>query len=328
MVNFSPDLTALLDALPFYVILFDENQRILFANKTTTTFLKKSLREIVDQPCPQVMHGCEGYFPDCPLAEAVKTNLPVEREIFDPRTKRWLRTCIYPTTYRILNVHRIYYYVVQDITRTKAAEEQLEINFQKLQKSIQVTIEALVAAFGKRDPYATLHQKRVAGLAYALALEMGLDRDRAEGIKTAGLIHDIGKIYVPAEILSKPSKLSAGEYNIIKTHPQVAYDILKDIPFPWPVAQTVLQHHERLDGSGYPQGLSGDNIILEARILAVANVVEGLASHRSYRPALGIKAALDEIKDKSGTQFDAGAVTACIRLFNEKNYQLTPEFKV
>ena len=138
----------------------------------------------------------------------------------------------------------------------------------------------------------------------------------------AGVIHDIGKISVPGEILSKPGKISENEFGIIKEHPQVGYNILKTVDFPWPIAQIVLQHHERMDGSGYPNGISGENILLEARILAVADVVEAMASHRPYRAALGINLALEEISKNRGSFYDSKVVDACLRLFNEKGYSL------
>jgi HD-GYP domain-containing protein (c-di-GMP phosphodiesterase class II) len=149
---------------------------------------------------------------------------------------------------------------------------------------------------------------------------MSVNKDQLEGLRMAGMIHDIGKIYVPAEILSKPSKLTAAEFQIIKTHPQVGYDILKNIEFPYPVAEIVLQHHEKLDGSGYPQGLSGKDILQEAKILCVADVLEAMSSHRPYRPALGIEKAMAEIKAKRGVHFDPEAVDVCLKLFTKKDF--------
>ncbi|MGQ9513402.1 HD-GYP domain-containing protein, partial [Thermodesulfitimonas sp.] len=163
------------------------------------------------------------------------------------------------------------------------------------------------------------HQRRVAQLACAIAQEMGLPPDQVVGLRVAGMLHDIGKIYVPAEILSKPGRISEYEFSIIKTHPEVGYDIVKEIEFPWPVAQIILQHHERLNGSGYPVGLRDKEILLEARILAVADVVEAMSSHR---PALGTAAALAEISEKSGLLYDPTVVNVCLRLFTEKGFRL------
>jgi HD-GYP domain-containing protein (c-di-GMP phosphodiesterase class II) len=199
----------------------------------------------------------------------------------------------------------------------KMTEKELQQSFDKLHHAMAGTIHALAAATEMRDPYTAGHQKRVANLARSIATEMNLSHDMIEGIRIAATIHDIGKIYVPAEILSKPTKLTSIEFDLIKTHPQGAYDILKDIEFPWPIAQIVLQHHERLNGSGYPQGLKSDQILQEAKIIAVADVVEAMATHRPYRPGLGIDAALDEIKKNSGIFYDPIVVTTCLLVFQK-----------
>jgi HD-GYP domain-containing protein (c-di-GMP phosphodiesterase class II) len=173
-----------------------------------------------------------------------------------------------------------------------------------------------------RDPYTAGHQRRAAQLACAIANEMGLSEDQIEGIRMAGLVHDIGKINVPAEILSKPGRLNDLEFGLIKTHCQVGHNVLNGtIEFPWPVAQIVLQHHERMDGSGYPQGLSGEEIILGARILAVADVVEAMASNRPYRVAPGIERALQEIAQNRSILYDPEVVDACLKLFTEERFK-------
>ncbi|MBM3350769.1 MAG: HD domain-containing protein [Betaproteobacteria bacterium] len=193
---------------------------------------------------------------------------------------------------------------------------------EQLRESLFDTIRAISLTVEKRDPYTAGHQSRVAQLATAIAGELGMDADRIEGLRLGGMIHDIGKIYVPAEILNRPGRLTHGELEIIRSHPEVGYEIIKDVKFPWPVADMVLQHHERLDGSGYPHGLKGDEIILEARILSVADVVEAITSHRPYRPAIGIEAGLAEIEAKRDQIYDPDVVDACLRLFREKGYVL------
>jgi len=182
-------------------------------------------------------------------------------------------------------------------------------------------IRVMVSIVEMRDPYTANHQKRVTDLAHALTTEMGLSKGEIDGVHMAASIHDIGKISVPAETLSKPSRLSKNEFDMIKEHPEVGYNILKGIAFPWPVAQIVLQHHERLDGSGYPQKLSAEEIVLEARVLGVADVVEAMASHRPYRPALGIDKALEEISKNRGVLYDTRVVDACLKLFYEKGFK-------
>jgi len=202
------------------------------------------------------------------------------------------------------------------------AEGEAKKSFEKLKKAFGAIIQVLEKTVEIRDPYTAGHQRRVSDLAQNIAREMGLSRDRIDGIKITGIIHDIGKIQIPAEILSKPRALTSIEFNLIKTHPQVGADILRAIDFPWPVADIVLQHHERINGSGYPQGLYKKDILLEARIIGVADVVEAMASHRPYRPALGIDEALKEISNNRGILYDCDVVDACLKLFREKNYQL------
>ena len=163
-------------------------------------------------------------------------------------------------------------------------------------------------------------QERVAELAVAIAKEMGLPERRLTGIRIAGLLHDMGKISIPAEILTKPTQLSEIELALVKTHPQVAYEVLREIDFPWPVAEIIYQHHERWDGSGYPRGLKDDEILLEARILAVADVVEAMSSHRPYRPAYSIEEALEELTRNKGKLYDPEVVAACVRVFKEKKF--------
>ncbi len=171
-----------------------------------------------------------------------------------------------------------------------------------------------------RDPYTAGHQRRVSKLSCAIAQDMGLPQEQIEGIRMAGDIHDLGKIYVPAEILSKPGQLTDIEFSIIRTHSQVGYDILKSIEFPWPLAQIIYQHHERLDGSGYPNNLKNGEILLEARIISVADVAEAMSSHRPYRPSHGMEKALKEIAQHRGRLYDAAVVDCCLRLFREKGF--------
>jgi putative nucleotidyltransferase with HDIG domain len=191
-----------------------------------------------------------------------------------------------------------------------------------MRKALGATVKAIALVVETRDPYTAGHQKRVVDLARAIAQEMGLSADRVDGIRMAGVIHDIGKIAVPAEILSKPTKLREVEFSLIKIHPEAGYEILKEIESPGAVDQIIFQHHERVDGSGYPQGLCGEEILLEARILAVADVVEAIASHRPYRPSLGIEKAIEEISKNRGIYYDSNVVDACLKLFHEKGYKM------
>ncbi|HOE15875.1 MAG TPA: PAS domain S-box protein [Syntrophorhabdaceae bacterium] len=215
-----------------------------------------------------------------------------------------------------------YYEVTsQNITASKTAQEETRRTLERLHATLGATVQAMATTVETRDPYTAGHQRRVADLARAIAQEMNLFKDVVDGIRVAGLIHDIGKISVPAEILSKPTKLNEMEFNIIKVHPEAGYNILKDIEFPWPVADIVYQHHEKLNGAGYPQGLRDEQILLEAKILAVADAVEAMASHRPYRAGLGLDFALEEIEKNKGIFYEAKVVNACVRLFREKGYR-------
>lgn len=204
--------------------------------------------------------------------------------------------------------------------RDRVVEEQ-DRQEEKLRKSLIDSIQAIANMVELRDPYTAGHEARVAHLAAAIAQELGLDEERIEGIKLASLIHDVGKIKVPSEILNKPGRLSALEFELIKLHPQSGYDVLKDIQFPWPIARMVYEHHERVDGSGYPRGLRGDEILLDSKILTVADVVESMQSHRPYRPGLGINAAIAEILQHRGIWYDESVCDACLRLLQEGRFR-------
>ena len=190
----------------------------------------------------------------------------------------------------------------------------------KLQRALEGIIQVMARTVESRDPYTAGHQKRVADLAVAIAIEMNIPKNQIKGIHMGGMIHDLGKISVPAEILSKPSRLTEIEFALIKTHPRAGYDIIADIEFPWPITQIVLQHHEKMNGSGYPQGLMDGQILVEAKILSVADVVEAMASHRPYRPAQGLDLALEYIRGEKGTLFDNRVVESCVSLFTDKGF--------
>ena len=200
-------------------------------------------------------------------------------------------------------------------------DKKLKQTYKKLQKFIEGTAYIIMKVVETRDPYSIGRQQRVSKLAIAIAREMKLSQDKIEGTKIASLVHDIGKVNLPTEIVSKPSKLVEVEFNLIKNHPRVGYNILKKVDFPWPIAEIVLQHQEKIDGSGYPRGLKGDEICIEAKILGVANVVEAMSSYKSYRPALSIGEALAEISKNKNILFDTEVVDTCIKLFKEKDFK-------
>lgn len=230
---------------------------------------------------------------------------------------QWSNITLYKTDGTVMSILSM----VQDITERRNEEEERVLGSQKLIRNAMIsTIKAIALTCEKRDPYTAGHQHRVTQLATTIAEDIGLSPDIIEGLSLAATVHDIGKMHIPAEILSRPGRLSEAEFNMIKIHPQVGYDILKTVDFPWPIATAVLQHHERMDGSGYPLGLSGKDIIPEARVLAVADVVEAMSSHRPYRPALGIDKALEEISQNRSIRYDANIVDICLMLFREKGF--------
>ena len=206
--------------------------------------------------------------------------------------------------------------------KLKRSEESLKESFENLNKVFATTVNAMSLAIEARDPYTAGHQRRVADLASVIAFELKLPPEMIDGIRIAGIIHDIGKISVPAELLTRPGKLTKIEFSLIKKHPESGYEILQPIAFPWPIAQIVYQHHERLNGSGYPLGLTEKDLLIESKIISVADVVEAMASHRPYRASLGIDKALEEISLNSGILYDRKIVDVCLKLFREKGYQL------
>jgi len=212
--------------------------------------------------------------------------------------------------------------MIADITERKRSEEKLARYQERIREAQQQTIIALARMTSTRDPYTHGHQERVSELAVAIGAEMGLDERRLEGLRFGARIHDIGKVYIPAEILNRPGRLTAPEFELIKTHAQVGYEMVRDIDFPWPIREIILQHHERLDGSGYPHGLAGDEICLEARIVSIADTVDAMTAHRPYRPALGLDAALAEIERGAGRIYDAGAAAACHSVCSNRSLSL------
>jgi len=302
-------------------IFLSRDDRILFPNPKTLEILGYSQEEMGELTFKQLLHP-----DDLALIQKIDQRRREGKETRGTYTLRvrtrtgeelWAQINSVPIVWEgkpaALNFAR-------DITLQKKAEEDLRQSVEKLRKITGATIQAIAQTVEVRDPYTAGHQKRVADLARAIATRMGLSSDRVDGIRMAGVIHDIGKISLPAEILSKPGLLTPLEFSLIKTHSQIGYDILKDIEFPWDIATMVLQHHEKLDGSGYPQGVMADQILLEARILTVADVVEAMASHRPYRPSLGLDKALEEIRDKKGRSYDPDVVDACIQLFTENKF--------
>ncbi len=252
------------------------------------------------------------------FSTALSTKWQAERQLLNLHSE--LESLVEKRTAELLESNKL---LKNEIENRKQIQLELEQSFENLKKVMDATIQAIGLTVEKRDPYTSGHQMRVAKLTRAIAETIGLSEDQIEGVYVAASIHDIGKISLPAEILSKPIKLTEIEISLIQAHAQAGYDILKGIDFPWPIADIILQHHERMDGSGYPLGLAGDRITIEARIIGVADVVETMSSHRPYRPSMGIDKALEEITRNSGTLYDADVVTACLKIFNEQSFEFS-----
>jgi len=302
---------ATFDAITDPVFMHDKRGNITRANRAYARQAGMDMHDFIGLPYWQVFPRMDVPMQSCLHAWKTKTVKEENEELQMPDGRILLSH-----SYAVWDEKGEYGYsihFIQDITERRKASE-------KLRKSLEGTIQAIASALEARDPYTAGHEQRVAELACAIGKAMGFGAERIKGIRLGGMVHDIGKIRMPAELLSKPARLTKNEYALMKEHPQVGYDILKSIEFPWPVADITHQHHERIDGSGYPQGLKNDDICLEARIVAVADVVEAMASHRPYRAGLGIEKALGEISRGRGKQYDADVVDACLKLFREKKF--------
>ncbi len=314
---------AMLDTVDAYMCLVDRNLRIIWANDKAKKIFGGDL---INRHCCVTCHGRK--------KPCLESSYCIVRQSFRGETVR------HPGTIAVRKDGRKIYFnvmakvvsrdadgkpcnvvkVYNDITQYKQVEEELKASMLLLRDNLSGTIKAMAMTVETRDPYTAGHQRRTADIARGIAQEMGLPREQVDGIRMAGVIHDLGKISVPAEILSKPGRIGAMEFSLIQQHPNTGYDILKGIDFKWPVAEIVRQHHERMDGSGYPFGYSGNQILLEARVIAVADVIEAMSSHRPYRPALGLDKAFAEIKQHRGTLYDEDVVDAVVDLFDKKEY--------
>lgn len=293
------------DAIEHMMLVTDGNYLIRQANLATLRTMNKEKDEILGQPCYRVFHNLSSPPKYCPYAQVQKTGKPQEYEINDPNLKRIFCYACYPMNAK--KSKRIVH-VINDVTHVRQQELLSQELSQSLAESFQGTSMAFVDLQENRDPYTVGHSQQVTELVTRIALKMDFDEHDIEGIQASALLHDIGKIAVPSDILNKPGKLASYEMENIKQHPVTAYNVLGKVPFPWPIAEVIRQHHERLDGSGYPLGVKGDKIHLWARILAVADTVDAMVSHRPYRPALPIQVAKDEIATGRGILYDPDVV--------------------
>jgi PAS domain S-box-containing protein len=294
-----------------------QDERTIFANNRAMDLSGYSMEELSSKKFMDLFHPEDRDI----LVERYKERLKGKkgngissyRFIVKGGRLRWVETSSVAITWE--NRPAVLFFI-SDITERIRSEEEKKKSAEKLMEAMRATVEAIAMTTEIRDPYTAGHQRRVANITRAIGEKMGLSKDRIEGLFVAGVIHDIGKIYVPAEILSKPARLNESEFGLIKMHPKAAVDILKNIKFPWPVTTAIFQHHERINGSGYPLGLANGKICLEAKILAVADVMEAMVSHRPYRPALSMDKAREEIVTKKGVLYDPDVVDACLRVMD------------
>jgi len=321
--NIKDELEMLLDSVPAIIYYKDKGGKIIRANKALADSLKVPIKDIIGKTTEELFPKEQAENMRKDDKEIIIFGKP-KKNIIQPYTTpdgiRWLTTDKIPYKDKGGKITGVIG-LAKDITVQRKSEEELKQSYQRLKKTMDASIETMSRILEAKDPYTSGHQHRVCQLAVPLARELGLPEDKIEGIRIASLIHDIGKIGLPTEILSKPSKLTDIEFSLIKGHSQIGYDILKSIDFSYPIAQIVLQHHERLNGSGYPQGFKGEDMLLEAKIIGVADVVEAMSSFRPYRPALGIDKALEEITKNKGILYEQKVVNACLKLFKEKGFK-------
>jgi PAS domain S-box-containing protein/putative nucleotidyltransferase with HDIG domain len=301
----------------FYIV---QNRKLQFVNPYLQKLTGYREEDLLGRDVLDFLHPDDRKAVKEKIAAILKTDryFPFEYRIMTREGDvKWIMDSVSPISH---NGEPAVFGNALDITERKQAAEELRLSLNKLRKTMESTVQAMSVIVETRDPYTSGHQEQVSRLARAIGDEMGLSEERLQAIHMSAIIHDIGKIYVPAEILSKPGKLSDMEFQMMKTHPEVGYNILKTIEFPYPVAMIVYQHHERMNGSGYPLGLIGKDILMEARIIGVADVIDAMAAHRPYRAAIGIEEAMDEISQNRGFLYDPLVVNACLKLFKEKGF--------
>jgi putative nucleotidyltransferase with HDIG domain len=297
-------------------IILKPDHTIVAANRAAINALKLPPKSIIGHKCYDIFHHSDKYPAMCPLEKLKKTkNLETVDMEIEVLEGTYLISCtpVFKKNGELVQA----IHMATNITDRIEAEKALAENFKKMNEVFKNAVRTLGTVVEIRDPYTAGHQKRVTQLACKIAKAISIPENRIEGLYLAGLLHDIGKIAVPAEILTKPSKLTEYEYKLVKDHTRIGYNVLRKIEWPWPVADIVHQHHERLDGSGYNQGLHGEEIILEARILAVADVVEAMSTNRPYRPARTPDVCIDELEKNRGVQYEPDAVDICLDMLKK-----------
>ena len=328
MVDLKFNCKRLLDALPAGIIITDADFNIRFMNRMFQDIWRIDEGQVKGRKCFDIFSGPFCHEPECPLTRSAMGDA---RIVYDDEKhcKCGILTTCNVSVSALRDDEGAFTGIIEnftDISILKKTRRALVRSHERLRKAMGGIIQAMSLTIEKRDPYTAGHQRRVAKLCRAIGEKLGLDWECIQGLRMAAAIHDLGKIHIPAAILNKPGRLSEHEMAIIHQHAQTAYEILKTIDFPWPIAEAIYQHHERLDGSGYPRGISGDDIILEARILAVADVAEAISSFRPYRQALGTEVAMRELRKGRGILFDPEIVDICLELFEVQKFDFNVKF--
>ncbi len=312
------NLRKVLNSLPYHASLISQSFHVLFANdaiiKENQSFDSVS---IIGQKCHSVVSGGKTPETKCPLIESLLTDEIEQREVYVDERKIWIKETIYPTGIKTEDGSSVFLQIVRDITHKYNAQTKIIHSLEKLNQLTESSIVAITRIVEKRDGYTSGHQIKVGRISKLIATELGMDENQAKGIRIAGMLHDVGMVGVPIKIISKPGKLTDTELAIMKMHSKTGYDILKDLEFDWPIADMVLQHHERLDGSGYPSGLKGEEIIPGARIVAVADVFDAMTSYRPYRPGIEPLVVLKEMNKNKSKLYDENVIDALINLFDK-----------
>jgi PAS domain S-box-containing protein len=303
-----------INAMPFPVMLIDESYTILFVNHTMTRLSGLSVESLLGKNYHWAVWGRKRPEENCPVKMCVKRGEKTQGESYHSIAKMWIRSYVERTHLLNKRGSRVYLVILEDITKNKLAQKRLEENILKQKAITESGIKAICRIVEARDPFTSSHQAKVGSIAYLISKEIGKSDRYASGVQAAGMLHDVGKITVPIEILCKPTTLTKLEFEVIKHHPAAGYEILKDIEYEIPIAEIALQHHERLDGSGYPYGLKGDKIHLSTKIVSVADVLDAMSSHRPYRPGYRIEEAVSHLRSMSGTWYDKECVEAAVSL--------------
>ena len=314
---------ATINSLDFPFLFLDSSHTIIQANKAAASYLNASNENLIGKKCPRLR---KAKFCDiCPLEDAIKSGKSERRNVYDDHGKKWYSSLIFPLPFVTENNRSTFILILIDITEKKIAD--INLLQEKMKSSILANnfLELIYKMLEMRDPAISRHHKSVSMLATAIAEEIGLDHNTIEGIRIAALLHDIGKISVPSEILFRPGQITDLEYSFIQKHPVYGRDLMAPLSFPWSVSEIIYQHHERMNGSGYPEGIKGDKIRLESKIISVAEVVAAMSSHQSYRPAHSIEETLYEIETNRGTLYAPEVVDACLLLFREKGFTFNIE---